>query len=380
MGGVCNIRHRRFGNRGELSLVKKARIERNSLLFQAAPRLMFAALLAFAASGAANEARAQAGERTGKQVVDSVCASCHGTGAHGAPKIGDKKAWSKRASQGLTSLTEHALKGIREMPAHGGNMKLTDLEIGRAVAYMVNQSGGKWVEPASVKDMAAERSGAQVVKAQCAKCHQEGVGGAPKIGDRDAWRPRLTQGIDILVRSAVRGHGGMPPRGDKADLTDAEIRSAVLYMYDPSAPPKGGPAAARGTLPPKPAGMLKSVGGMDVYLGFVPAETLRKYPEGSVERSMHGGVPGGSGNYHVNVSLLDRTSKAPITNARVEVQIEQPGLTSETKALDPVVINKAASYGNYVKLRPKTHYVVTVRVQQSGNPQPVEARFEHRQY
>lgn len=327
-----------------------------------------------------HDARGQTAERTGKQVVEAVCASCHATGAKGAPKIGDRKAWSKRAEQGLTSLTEHALKGIREMPAHGGNMKLTDLEIGRAVAYMVNQSGGKWVEPASAKAMVAERTGEQVVKAQCAKCHQEGVGGAPKIGDRNAWRPRLTQGIDNLVRSAIRGHGGMPPRGDKADLTDAEIRSAVLYMYDPSAPPKGGPAVARGATAPTPPGMRKSVGGMDVYLGFVPAESLRKYPEGSVERKMHGGVPSGSGNYHVNVSLLDRTSKAPITDARVEVQFEQPGLTSETKPLEPVVINKAASYGNYVKLRSKTQYVVTVRIRQPGNPQPVEARFEPRQF
>ena len=340
--------------------------------------LIVGALALFGTAVAPLGAFAQAGERTGKQVVESVCASCHATGTHGAPKIGDKKAWSKRASQGLSSLTEHALKGIREMPAHGGNMKLTDLEIGRAVAYMVNQSGGKWVEPASAKDMAAERSGEQVVKAQCAKCHQAGAGGAPKIGDRDAWRPRLTQGVDNLVRSAIRGHGGMPPRGDKADLTDGEIQSAILYMYNPSAPPKAG--AAPSSAPQKPAGTHKTVGGMDVYLGFVSAETLRRYPEGSVERLMHGGVPQGSGNYHVNVSLLDRVSKARITDARVEVQVEQPGMTSETKALDPVVISNAASYGNYLKLKPKTNYVITVRVHKGDNPQPIEARFEHRQY
>lgn len=338
----------------------------------------FVLLLAFAASFTVSEAGAQAGERSGKQVVDAVCASCHATGAKGAPKIGDRKAWSKRAEQGLSSLTEHALQGIREMPAHGGNASLTDLEIGRAVTYMVNQSGGKWVEPASAKDMAAGRSGAQVVKEQCAKCHKDGTGGAPKIGDRDAWKPRLSAGVDQLVRSAIRGHGGMPARGDRADLTDAEIRDAILYMYNPSAAAKSGAAATRA--PSKPTGMHKRVGGMDVYLGFVSAETLRKYPEGSVERIMHGGVPSGSDNYHVNVSLLDRVNKARIPDAKVEIQVEQPGLTSETKALEPVVISNAASYGNYVKLKPRTHYVITVRVRKSGNPQPVEARFEHRQY
>src|SRR5512143_3652132 len=107
----------------------------------------------------------QAAERSGKEVVDAVCAGCHASGANGAPKIGDKAAWSKRASQGLTSLTQHALTGMRSMPSHGGKLDLTDLEIGRAVAYMVNHSGGKWTEPVSAKDMAVERSGAQVVKA-----------------------------------------------------------------------------------------------------------------------------------------------------------------------------------------------------------------------
>jgi len=339
---------------------------------------VFAVVLVIAATGPLHRANAQAAERTGKQVVEAVCASCHATGAKGAPKIGDRKAWSKRAAQGLSSLTEHALKGIREMPAHGGNMKLTDLEIGRAVAYMVNQSGGKWIEPASAKDMAAERSGEQVVKGQCAKCHQEGVGGAPKIGDRGAWRPRLSHGVEALVRSAIRGHGGMPPRGDQADLTDAEIRNAVLYLYNPTAPAK--PAAATAAAAPKPAGMLKTVGGIEVYLGFVSADTIRAYPEGSVERSMHGGVPSGSDNYHLNVSLLDRSSKEPIKDARVEIQVEQPGLASETKVLDPVVINKVPSYGDYFKLRPKTHYVITVRVQRPASPRPLEARFERRQY
>jgi cytochrome c5 len=338
---------------------------------------LLAAVLVSAFLLATPFAQAQSTERSGKEVVEQVCGSCHVKGVKGAPKIGDKKAWGKRAEQGLSSLTEHALKGIREMPAHGGSPNLTDLEIGRAVAYMVNQSGGKWVEPASAKDMAAERTGEQVVKGQCAQCHQAGKGGAPKIGDRKAWQPRVSKGVDALVASAIRGHGGMPPRGDKADLTDAEIRNAILYMYNPTAPAKTAAAAPE---PAKPSGMHKTVGAYDVYLGFTSAEALRKFPDGSVERLMHGGVPEGSGQYHLNVSLLDRTSKAAVTNAKVEVQIEQPGMSSQTKALEAVVVNNAASYGAYVKLRPKTQYVVTVRARLPDSPSPVEARFEHRIY
>ena len=83
-----------------------------------------------------------------------------------------------------------------------------------------------------------ERSGKEVVEAQCSKCHLEGKGGAPKIGDRDAWIQRLKKGLDATVREAIRGHGGMPPRGEKADLTDREVRNAILYMYYPGNAPK----------------------------------------------------------------------------------------------------------------------------------------------
>ena len=196
------------------------------------------AMLAFALPLGAQQAAAQqaaapkAGDRSGKQVVDATCASCHASGANGAPKIGDVKAWSARSKQGLSSLTKEAITGLRKMPGHGGDATLTDLEIGRAVTYMVNQSGGKWTEPASPKDMAKERSGRQIVEMQCYRCHENGTGGAPKIGDRQAWIPRVSQGLDNVTRSAIRGHGGMPARGGMADVSDTELRNAIAYMLN----------------------------------------------------------------------------------------------------------------------------------------------------
>jgi cytochrome c5 len=202
------------------------------------PWMAAAAILAIAMLSAASESAAQGAGRSGKEVVDTACAKCHASGERGAPKIGDKQAWRARAEQGLGGLTQHAVTGVRQMPAHGSGMNLTDLEIGRAITYMVNQSGGKWTEPASMKELSSVRTGQQVVQSQCFKCHQDGLHGAPKIGDRDAWIPRLKQGIERAVRAAIQGHGNMPPRGDKADLTDAEIRNAILYMYNPGAGPR----------------------------------------------------------------------------------------------------------------------------------------------
>src|SRR6187397_1291940 len=181
-------------------------------------------------------AGAQAPERTGSQVVQSLCVSCHGTGEHGAPKIGDKKAWAKLSKRGLTGLTKGALKGVRDMPPHGGNMALTDTEIERAITYMVNKSGGKWTESASRNPKSEARSGEWIVALRCGDCHTTGKGGAPRIGVKQDWIPRLKAGIDVVVRSAINGHGAMPPRGGLADLTDAEIKSAVVYMFSAPAP------------------------------------------------------------------------------------------------------------------------------------------------
>jgi hypothetical protein len=117
---------------------------------------------------------------------------------------------------------------------------------------------------------------------------------------------------------------------------------------------------------------------MEVYLGLIPAEALRGYPPEAAERSMHGGVPKGTGQYHVNVSLFDAKTGAAIADAQVEVQVDEIGMTSESKKLEPMKTGNAASYGNYFKLRGKASYVVVVRVRTADSSRPVEARFEHK--
>jgi cytochrome c5 len=229
---------------------------------------------------------------------------------------------------------------------------------------------------AALPSFAADRSGAEVVKGQCARCHDAGTAGAPKPGDKGAWAPRMSRGIDALALSAVRGHGGMPPRGGKADLTDGEIRSAVLYLFDPSGATKP-PAKAASAPSPSAAGLHRaSAGGMDIYLGRLSAEQMRAFPAGSPEAKMHGGIPGGSGYWHVNVSVFDSASQAQVTGATVEFEYEQLGMGREKKSLEPAVVAGQTSYGAYVRLAPKATYNILVRVKKPGAPQAAEVRFQ----
>lgn len=90
---------------------------------------------------------AAAQEKTGAEVYETVCSDCHGTGKHEAPVFGDRKRWGKLVREGLNDLVPAALRGIRKMPAMGGNPALTDLEVARGVIHLANAGGGKFAEP-----------------------------------------------------------------------------------------------------------------------------------------------------------------------------------------------------------------------------------------
>jgi len=77
------------------------------------------------------------------KIIKANCAMCHAGGLMGAPKIGDVGLWAPRIAQGKEMLINNAIKGIRMMPAKGGNAKLTDEEVAAAVISMANASGGK---------------------------------------------------------------------------------------------------------------------------------------------------------------------------------------------------------------------------------------------
>jgi cytochrome c5 len=208
--------------------------------------------------------------RAGEEVYKAQCIACHGSGAAGAPKLGDAAAWAPRIATGYDTLLTSALKGKNAMGAQGGG-DFQDVEIGRAVVYMTAAAGGKFAEPAMPAAGAADApaaaaapvavaaatpapsaaapaaatapaapvqvaaanpgAGEALYKQACMACHAAGVAGAPKFGDKAAWAPRIQTGIDALTISVIKGKNAMPPRGGSA-ASDVDIHSAVVYMVN----------------------------------------------------------------------------------------------------------------------------------------------------
>ena len=207
--------------------------------------------------------------KAGAEVYKTQCAACHESGAAGAPKFGDAAAWEPRIKAGYPALVASALKGKGAMPAQAGG-DFDETEIGRAVVHMANAGGAKFNEPAAPAATApkaeasaptapaaaptaaspaapAAASAAVAVVAEaasaapanpgktmydtaCIACHAQGVSGAPKFGDKAAWADRVKLGVPTLVAEVIKGKGAMPPKGGRADASDADIKAAVEFM------------------------------------------------------------------------------------------------------------------------------------------------------
>lgn len=83
------------------------------------------------------------------------------------------------------------------------------------------------VSTAGADDLA---KGEKVFGTSCAACHGAGVMGAPKLGDKAAWEPRIAKGKDAVYANAINGVKMMPPRGGNAGLKDDEMKAAVDFM------------------------------------------------------------------------------------------------------------------------------------------------------
>jgi len=76
--------------------------------------------------------------------------------------------------------------------------------------------------------------GQQIYQSSCQACHATGAAGAPKLGDKEAWAPRIAQGMDTLLKHATDGLRAMPPKGACAACTEADLKEAIEYMVSQS--------------------------------------------------------------------------------------------------------------------------------------------------
>ena len=114
------------------------------------------------------------------------------------------------------------------------------------------------------------RSAEEIVKTTCATCHQAGVAGAPKMGDKAQWAPRIKQGLQSLVQTAIKGKGAMPPKGGNTALSDDEVARAVVLMANQSGASFKEPAAKAPAQKPEavaaaPAAKPAAADGTKVY-------------------------------------------------------------------------------------------------------------------
>lgn len=179
------------------------------------------------------------GDHPGEGIYSTYCAGCHTTGAGGAPKLGDKTAWTPRIKQGIEKLYSNAINGFNSMPRKGNCASCTDKQIDDAVDYLVSQaeSGTASSAPAvAPMERLTLVDGKKIYQAECAACHAPRTRylNAPAIGDRDAWSKIIGQGMDQVIAHTLNGYGNMAAKGACTHCSDEEVIVAIKYMVNQS--------------------------------------------------------------------------------------------------------------------------------------------------
>lgn len=132
---------------------------------------------------------------------------------------------------------------------------------------------------------AAAGPGEEIYNKACFACHASGAAGAPKIDDKAAWEPRVVQGVDQLLHTAINGKGGMPPKGTCATCSDDDLMAAIKYMlaragFAPAATPDAGreAEAEQASVETAAESMMEGMSGMSGMSGEVAAPSIDAVP------------------------------------------------------------------------------------------------------
>ncbi len=137
---------------------------------------------------------------------------------------------------GVVFVIHTVMQGV--VGSHAGAADMSEAAVAERIAPVGQLNTGAPIAPvvaqapAAAAAPAAARSGQEVYKSACFACHDTGAAGAPKFGDKAAWAPRISQGIDTLVSHAINGIRAMPPRGTCGNCSDDELKKTVEYMVN----------------------------------------------------------------------------------------------------------------------------------------------------
>ncbi len=118
----------------------------------------------------------------------------------------------------------------------------------------------------------------------------------------------------------------------------------------------------------------KVVDGVVIYLGVVPTHVVQDRPSVT---PMHRGVPGRTAYHHVMIALFEVQTGKRIKNAEVTASVQELGLASETKKLEPMEVAGAMSYGNYFAMSADNIYRIRLEIRRPEAPGVVEAQLQY---
>lgn len=173
----------------------------------------------------------------GRQVYLHACTICHQNGEMTAPRIGNGSNWTMRLKDnGLKTLYKNVIDGYNSMPPKGACVTCSENDIISAVDYILNESlsRSQWLDIETQKLEAKPKSGKIIYEEKCSACHNNGHLGAPKIGDKAAWKPLIAKNMDVLVQYTIDGEHH--PKGACSQCTTRDIIEAIKYMIAESDP------------------------------------------------------------------------------------------------------------------------------------------------
>jgi hypothetical protein len=121
---------------------------------------------------------------------------------------------------------------------------------------------------------------------------------------------------------------------------------------------------------------FKTVDGLAVYLGVVPAAIVKGHPSGHAEQTMHGGVPAGRNEYHIVVAVFDVVTSERVSDAIVRAEVSGLGLAGPRKTLEPMTIAQTITYGGFFDLPGRDIYTVELEIQRPDT-KPVAVNFTY---